>query len=62
MRGNFIDVGKVATMFNTYSFNIYQKIKLGHFPKELYFSIGRKIYFDYEKLLKWIAADSLKKA
>ena len=54
MQSNYASVDDVAEKFKTTRQAIYQKIKRGAFPKGAYFKVGKRLYFNPEKLTKWI--------
>ena len=56
MKSNLLEVSDVAKLFKTSMDNIYIKIHRGIFPKETYFKLGRRIYFNEEKLINWLEA------
>lgn len=50
MNVNYLSVDDVAKLLKTSRASIYQRIRRGLLPKDSYFRVGKRIYFNAEKL------------
>ena len=56
MQKDYLTTFDVAKLFKCTVDAIHLKLHRGVFPKETFFKLGRRIYFNEEKLINWLEA------
>lgn len=54
VRNPYLSSFEVARMFQITVDNLYAKLSRGVFPKEVFFKLGRRVYFHPDKLNSWL--------